>query len=76
MENGESLIDTLWYIWFVVLIALGIAAFIAKLKFNEVFKKREERRRMLSYSRVELAPNEDGLLRGIKVKKVDENAKA
>jgi hypothetical protein len=45
---------------------------VAKLKFDKIFEKREERRRMLSYSKTKLIPNDEGLLRTLKVKKVDD----
>ncbi|MDR2999877.1 MAG: hypothetical protein LBU89_01320 [Fibromonadaceae bacterium] len=64
--------ETLYYMWFCILIFVLVILFVAKLKFDKIFEKREERRRMLSYSKTKLIPNDEGLLRTLKVKKVDD----
>jgi beta-lactamase regulating signal transducer with metallopeptidase domain len=69
MESKASS-DFLYYIWFVVLIAFLIILFVAKFKFDKTFEKRQERRRMLTYSKVKLAPNEEGLTRALKIKRI------
>jgi hypothetical protein len=68
--EGQTTSDTLYYIWIIVLIFVLVVLFFAKLKFNELFEKREERRRMLSYSKVELSPTEEGQQRALRVKRV------
>jgi len=62
--------ETLYYIWFFVLIFSLVVLFFAKLKFSEIFKRREERRRMLSYSKIKLNPTEDGQNRALKIKRI------
>jgi len=62
--------EIIYYIWFFVLIFLLVVLFFAKLKFNAMFKRREERRRMLSYSKIKLSPSEDGQNRALKVKRI------
>jgi hypothetical protein len=62
--------ETLYYIWFFVLIFFLAILFFAKLKFSEIFKRREERRRMLAYSRIKLTPNEEGQSRALKIKRI------
>jgi hypothetical protein len=62
--------ETLYYIWFFVLIFLLVVLFFAKLKFSAIFKRREERRRMLSYSKIKLTPTEDGQNRALKIKRI------
>jgi hypothetical protein len=68
----QTIGDALYYIAFFVLIFFLVVLFVAKLKFDINFDKREERRRMLSYSKVKLTPTEEGLSRNLKVKKVVE----
>ena len=67
-ETGEAL----YHIWFCILIFILVVLFVAKLKFDKIFEKREERRRMLSYSKTKLMPTEEGQLRTLKVKKVND----
>jgi hypothetical protein len=62
--------EILYYIWFFVLIFLLAVLFFAKLKFGEIFKRREERRRMLSYSRVKLTPSDEGQNRALKIRRI------
>jgi Na+/H+ antiporter NhaC len=69
MEQGLS--DSLYYIWFAIFVIFLAILFVAKLKFDKIFTKRQERRRMLSYSRVKLTPNEEGLNRSLKVRKAE-----
>ncbi|MCL2282055.1 MAG: hypothetical protein FWC26_01915 [Fibromonadales bacterium] len=66
----QSTSDLLYYIWFIVLIFFLVVLFVAKLRFDKVFEKREERRRMLSYSKAKLAPTEEGQSRSLKIKRV------
>jgi len=68
--EAQATSDTLYYIWFFVLISLLVILFFAKLKFDDIFKRREERRRMISYSKVKLTPTEDGQTRALKVKRI------
>jgi hypothetical protein len=68
--EGQTTSDTLYYIWVAVLIFVLVVLFFAKLKFDELFEKREQRRRMLSYSKAELAPTEEGQKRALRVKRV------
>jgi hypothetical protein len=69
MEN-QATSETLYYIWFFILIFLLVILFFAKLKFDELFKRREERRRMLSYSKIKLTPTEEGQNRALKIKRI------
>jgi hypothetical protein len=69
--ESQTTSDTLYYIWLIILIAVLVVIFFAKLKFDKLFEKREERRRMLSYSKVELAPTEEGQQRALRVKRAD-----
>jgi len=69
MED-QATSDILYYVWFFVLIFLLVILFLARLKFDEIFKRREERRRMISYSKVKLTPTEDGQTRALKVKRI------
>jgi hypothetical protein len=62
--------EILYYVWFFVIIFFLVTLFFAKLKFDEIFKRREERRRMISYSKIKLTPTEDGQNRALKIKKV------
>ncbi len=66
----EYVSDTLYYIWLIVMIAILTILFVAKLKFDKNFEKREERRRMLSYSKSKLTPNEEGQSRTLKIKRI------
>jgi len=66
----ESQTDSLYYIWFAVLIAFLVILFVAKSKFDSSFAKRQERRRMLTYSKIKLTPNDEGLNRALKVKRI------
>ncbi len=69
MEIQETS-DTIYYIWFFVFVFFMLILFVAKLKFGQIFKRREERRRMLSYSKVKLTPTEEGQNRTLKVKRI------
>jgi hypothetical protein len=69
--ESQTTSDTLYYIFVVALIFFLVVLFFAKLKFNELFEKREKRRRMLSYSKVELAPSEEGQQRALRVKRAE-----
>jgi len=62
--------EILYYIWFFAVIFLLVVLFIARLKFDALFKRREERRRMISYSKVKLAPTEEGQNRALKIKRI------
>lgn len=62
--------ETLFYLWLIILIFSLVVLFVAKLKFNEIYEKREERRRLLSYSKIKLNPNEEGFQRSLKIKKL------
>ena len=68
MESDTG--ETLYFLWFAVLIFFLVVVFIGKLKFDKVFEKRAERRRMLSYSKVKLSPDDEGMSRTLKVRKV------
>jgi len=68
MEQAPG--DALYYLWLIVIIAILTILFVAKLKFDKNFEKREERRRMLSYSKAKLAPNEEGQSRTLKIKRI------
>lgn len=68
----QSTGEALYYMWFCVLIFILVVLFVAKLKFDKVFEKREERRRLLSYSKTKLVPTEEGQNRTLKVKKVED----
>jgi len=67
MEDGSTV---LYYIWFSVLVFFLVALFVARLKFNRIFRRREERRKMLSYSKVKLSPTEEGQSRIMRVKRI------
>jgi Na+/H+ antiporter NhaC len=62
--------DSLYYIWFVVLIVFLAILFVAKFKFDKTFDKRQERRRMLTYSKIRLSPNEEGQTRALRIKRI------
>ncbi len=66
----ESSSVGLYYVWLAVLIFFLVALFVARLKFNKLFERREEKRRMLAYSKVKLSPNEDGQSRIMRVKRI------
>jgi len=68
METDAS--DSLYYIWFAVLIAFLAILFVAKFKFDKSFDKRQERRRMLTYSKIKLTPTDEGLTRALKIKRI------
>jgi len=68
--EAETSSDALYYIWFAVLVAFLVILFVAKFKFDKSFDKRQERRRMLVYSKIKLAPTSDGLNRGLKIKRI------
>jgi len=68
--EAETSSDALYYIWFAVLLAFLIILFVAKFKFDNTFAKRQERRRMLIYSKIKLAPSGEGLNRGLKIKRI------
>jgi len=68
METDAS--DSLYYIWFAVLLAFLVILFVSKFKFDNTFEKRQERRRMLTYSKIKLTPNDEGLNRALKVKRI------
>jgi len=63
--------ETLYLLWFASLIFFLVVLFVAKLKFDKIFERREDRRRMLSYSKSKLAPTEEGQTRALKIKRVD-----
>jgi Na+/H+ antiporter NhaC len=71
MESQASS-DSLYYIWFAVFILFLGILFVAKFKFDKTFEKREERRRMLFYSKVRLSPTEEGQNRALKIKRIRE----
>ena len=62
--------DTLYSIWLASLIFFLVILFVAKLRFDKSYDKREERRRMLSYTKTKLSPTEEGQMRALKVKRV------
>jgi hypothetical protein len=66
-ENGT---DSLYYIWFAVLVAFLVILFVAKFKFDNSFAKRQERRRMLIYSKIRLSPTSEGQNRALKIKRI------
>jgi len=66
----ESQTDSLFYIWFVVLVAFLAILFVSKLRFDKSFERRQERRRMLTYSKIKLTPNDEGLNRALKIKRI------
>jgi len=68
--EAQNTSETLYYIWFFVIIFLLVVLFMARLKFDSLFKRREERRRMISYSKMKLAPTEDGQNRALKIKRI------
>ncbi|MDR2580467.1 MAG: hypothetical protein LBC85_05680 [Fibromonadaceae bacterium] len=67
MENTS---DSLYYLWFIILVAILVVLFVAKLKFDEIFEKRQERRRLLTYSKTKLMPTEEGQARSLKIKRI------
>jgi Na+/H+ antiporter NhaC len=60
----------LYYIWFAVFIFFLAVLFVAKLKFDKTFERREEKRRMISYSKAKLVPTAEGQTRIMKVKRI------
>jgi len=70
--EAETSSDVLYYIWFAVLLAFLVILFVAKSKFDNSFDKRQERRRMLVYSKIKLSPTAEGQNRGLKIKRIRE----
>ncbi|MCL1955925.1 MAG: hypothetical protein FWF63_01255 [Fibromonadales bacterium] len=68
--EAETTSDALYYIWFAVLLAFLTILFVAKSKFDRSYDKRQERRRMLIYSKIKLAPTSEGQSRGLKIKRI------
>jgi len=68
--EAETSSDALYYIWFAVLLAFLVILFVAKFKFDKNFDKRQERRRMLIYSKIKLSPSSQGQNRGLKIKRI------
>ena len=66
----DSTSDFLYYIWFAVLLAFLVILFVAKFKFDNTFAKRQERRRMLIYSKIKLSPSDEGQNRALKIKRI------
>jgi len=62
--------ETLYFILLSVVIFFCVILFVAKLRFDKIYDKREDRRRMLSYSKTQLSPTEEGQMRALKVKRV------
>ena len=69
--EAQSTGDTLYYLWFAIFVAFIVILFVAKLKFNEMYERRQERRRLLSYSKAKLNPNEEGMSRSLKVRRLN-----
>jgi len=61
--------DSVFYMWFMILIAILAVVFVAKLKFDNMYDKRQYRRRLLSYSKAKLLPSDEGKTRSLRVKK-------
>jgi len=68
--EAETSSDALFYIWFFVLVAFLAILFVAKFKFDNSFAKRQERRRMLIYSKIKLTPSGEGQNRALKIKRI------
>jgi len=68
--EAETSSDALYYIWFAVLVAFLVILFVAKFKFDNTFAKRQERRRMLIYSKIKLSPSDEGQNRALKIKRI------
>jgi len=68
--EAETSSDVLYYIWFAVLVAFLVILFVAKSKFDNSFAKRQERRRMLVYSKIKLSPSNEGQNRALKIKRI------
>ncbi|MDR0518065.1 MAG: hypothetical protein LBH25_13590 [Fibromonadaceae bacterium] len=66
----ENTTDTIYYVWFALLVAILVILFVVKLKFNEMFEKRQDRRKLLSYSKAKLMTTSDGKARTMKVKRI------
>ncbi|MCL2260116.1 MAG: hypothetical protein FWC15_02025 [Fibromonadales bacterium] len=62
--------EDLYHILLAVVIAFCVILFVAKLRFDKIYEKREERRRMLSYSKSKLSPTEEGQMRALRIKRV------
>jgi len=68
--EAETSSDVLYYIWFAILVAFLVILFVAKSKFDKSFDKRQERRRMLIYSKIRLSPTDEGQNRALKIKRI------
>jgi Na+/H+ antiporter NhaC len=68
--EAQTTSDSLYYMWFAILVIFLTVLFVAKLKFDKVYEKRKERRRMLSYSKIKLTPNDEGQSRLLKIKRL------
>ncbi|GBU25063.1 hypothetical protein R83H12_01702 [Fibrobacteria bacterium R8-3-H12] len=68
--EAQTSSDSLYYIWFAVLVAFLVILFVAKFKFDKTFDKRQERRRMLIYSKIKLTPTDEGQNRALKIKRI------
>ena len=68
--EAQTASDSLYYMWFAILVIFLTVLFVAKLKFDKVYEKRKERRRMLSYSKIKLTPNDEGQSRLLKIKRL------
>ena len=68
--EAETSSDVLYYIWFAILVAFLVILFVAKSKFDKSFDKRQERRRMLIYSKIKLSPTNEGQSRALKIKRI------
>jgi len=68
--EAETASDSLYYIWFAILVAFLVILFVAKFKFDKTFDKRQERRRMLTYSKIRLSPTNEGQNRALKIKRI------
>jgi len=68
--EAETSNDVLYYIWFAILLAFLTILFVAKFKFDGTFAKRQERRRMLVYSKIKLSPSDEGQNRALKIKRI------
>ena len=66
----ESASDIMYYLWFAILIAVLVVIFVAKLKFDEMFTRRQDRRKLLSYSKARLMTTNDGKSRTLKIKRI------
>jgi len=77
MDGGVTTGDLLWEVWFAVIILTAGALFLAKLKFGPRFYQRQEKRWLHSYTARKLEPvDQEGRSRSVKVKDLDEEARA